>query len=247
MKTFRLSGALGYLMLALWFLLIAAAPGRAGAQSPPAAQAREVSAADIMPDIEAALAVRGVDPLAEIVLADPAMLIAVTPSEAIAFSSVSFNPNSGRFVIRVDGAAPAAIAGVAQRRQRAAVANRLIARGETIGVDDIDWADAATSSSSPVATREEEIVGKIARRPLAAGGPVRLADIAAPILVRRGDTVTMVLEGPGLRLTQQGVAVTEGGAGDLVEIRNVASDRVIKAVVVAERLARLPGRAAQGL
>ncbi len=58
--------------------------------------------------------------------------------------------------------------------------------------------------------------------------------------------MTMVLESPGIRLTQQGVAVTEGGAGDLVEIRNLASDRIIKAVVVAERLARLPGRTAQG-
>jgi flagella basal body P-ring formation protein FlgA len=67
--------------------------------------------------------------------------------------------------------------------------------------------------------------------------------VAAPLLVKRGDVATLVAEAPGVRVTQMAVAMKSGAKGDVVEFRNVNSERLIKAVVIGEKLALAQQRA----
>lgn len=124
-------------------------------------------------------------------------------------------------------------AGEASLALDAPVALRAIARGETIRAGDYDWRAAEPNGAR--ASGEPE--GLIARRPILAGEVIRAIDVAAPMLVKRGETTTLVAEAPGVRVTQIAVAMKSGAKGDIVEFRNVNSERVVKAVVIGENLA----------
>jgi len=117
----------------------------------------------------------------------------------------------------------------------APVAARAIARGETIREGDFSWiaAPAGPASSAPSANP----AGMTARRPLEAGAVIRAADLSAPTLVKRGQMATLIAEAPGVRVTQMALPMKSGVKGDIVEFRNVNSDRVVKAVIVGENLA----------
>jgi flagella basal body P-ring formation protein FlgA len=60
---------------------------------------------------------------------------------------------------------------------------------------------------------------------------VRIADVALPILVRKGDLVKILLTTANLELTAQGKALEDGAQDASVRIENTKSSRVIDATV----------------
>ena len=87
-----------------------------------------------------------------------------------------------------------------------------------------------------VITLIEQALGQAARTQLRAGQPLRVADLMKPEVVQHNETVTLIYEMPGIRLTVRGKA-TEGGAdGDMIGVLNEQSKRTVQGVVVG------PGR-----
>ena len=117
----------------------------------------------------------------------------------------------------------------------APVAARSIARGETIREGDFTWIAAPTGASALAPAGDP--AGMTARRPLEPGAVIRAADVSSPTLVKRGQMTTLIAEAPGVRVTQMALAMKSGAKGDIVEFRNVNSERVVKAVVIGENLA----------
>ena len=58
---------------------------------------------------------------------------------------------------------------------------------------------------------------------------------AVPMVVTKGQTITMTFDAPGVELTAMGRAMSEGGIGDTVTVQNPASFRMITAIVTARR------------
>lgn len=220
----------GVLLMALWLLLTLAFAGDARA-----AAADALRASDILPEIEAALMDRGMPADAEIELSNPDQIIAADAADG--FQHVSFNAASGRFVMRREGSEP--IIGRVVQRVAMPVLARNVERGEIIAEVDLDYRETADAGAIRFVADAHDIVGKEARRPLRAGAPVREADLAEPLLVRKGAVVTVMFEKDGMRLSQQGVAQANGAAGDLIAVRNVKSDRLIKGVVDSVNLVRI--------
>ena len=239
MKTMRLSGFVSYTAIALWFLLTIMAPVKARSETPTA-----ITAADILPDIEAALMEKGVAADAEIQLEAPDMAIYVVAGAAPVFDSVSVNPKSGRFLIRVSGAEgmqSVAIAGRAATSVQYPVLIQPVTRGEIISENHIAYVERNDLQAAFYVTDSSDVIGKEARRPLQADAPLRRSDLKAPILVKRGALVTMIYASNGLRLTHHGVAAAAGGMGDVIAIENTKSDRTIKAVVTGVNRAEVVG------
>ncbi len=230
MKPIRLPGILAYATMAMWLLQLLISPVRA----------ETLRLSDLTPVFEMALAEAGAPDDIQITLAAPDGVIEMTGAATPEIVSTSYNAASGRFLMRLrdTNGMITAVSGIARSFAHAPVLARDVARGEIIAETDLEWSQ-TTSPSGLYLEAAEDIVGKEAKRPLRQGAGVRKNDIAAPVLIRRGDIVTMLIEKPGLRLTQAGVAEQNGAAGDLVNIRNANSDRTIKAVVVAENLARV--------
>jgi flagella basal body P-ring formation protein FlgA len=82
-----------------------------------------------------------------------------------------------------------------------------IARGETIGESDLTFSTVDGSAlMSGVPTRIDEIKGMQTRRMLSAGQPFRAEDVRRPIVISKGQTVTMQFAAPGVELTSKGRA-----------------------------------------
>jgi flagella basal body P-ring formation protein FlgA len=99
--------------------------------------------------------------------------------------------------------------------------------------DDIHIAHVrATALPSEVARSVDQIVGMQLRRPVAAGQPLRLADLMRPPLVQRGATVQIELSAAGLSVTGQAVALDAGAEGEKVRIQNLTSHAFLFAQVI---------------
>jgi flagella basal body P-ring formation protein FlgA len=138
-------------------------------------------------------------------------------------------------------APPAMAAGV-----RIVVPAHDIARGETIVDSDLTTTTVDGSAlMAGIVTRMDSLSGMQARRLLRAGEPLRDADVRRPVIVGKGQTVTMVFSAPGVELTAMGRAMSEGGLGDTVTVQNPASYRMISATVTAPGTVRAIGGVAR--
>src|SRR5215469_17363803 len=83
-----------------------------------------------------------------------------------------------------------------------------IARGDTISENDLTYATVdGAALMSGVPTRMDEVKGMQARRMLSAGQPFRGDDVRRPIVVTKGETVTMQFSVPGVELSAMGRAM----------------------------------------
>lgn len=183
---------------------------------------------------------------AEIRLDNPGLRLQV-PAEssgAIAVESLSVDPRSGRFTAMI--AAPAGnadadrerVTGRLIRMVELPVLARPVAPGDVIAAQDIENLRLrAERVGADTITDRRELIGKTPRRALRAHEPLHAADVQAPIIVRKGDLVTIVLETPSLRLTTQGKALEDGAMGAAIRIANTKSNRVIDATVTGPNLA----------
>jgi len=117
-----------------------------------------------------------------------------------------------------------------------------IARGDTIAESDLTYVlvDGSTLMSG-VVTSMNALTGMQTRRMLHAGESVRGDDVRHPIMVVKGQTVTMVFSEPGVELTAMGRAMSEGGVGDIVTVQNPASYRMVTATVSGPGTVRANG------
>lgn len=230
-------GFLGYLLVIMWLLLtIMTANAAHGQDAADPAPQITLAAADILPQIEQALTAKGMSPGAEIILKDPQQTIVTSGNMSIAY--VSYNERSGRFVIRLEGQ-QISVSGIARTIETFPTLTRAIARGDIIDETDITFVEAANAHAGLFIRDAEDLIGKEARRPLRARSPLRASDVVTPVLIKKGALVTLLYDIEGLRLSHQGIALSDGSAGDLINLRNVQSDRVLKAIVDGENIARV--------
>ncbi len=122
--------------------------------------------------------------------------------------------------------------GHADASVRIVVPARDIMRGEVIGDSDLTYAQVSgTALPATTVTKFEALTGMQARRMLRAGENVRPDDVRRPVVVTKGQTVTMNFSAPGVELTAMGRAMSEGGIGDTVTVQNPVSFRMITATV----------------
>lgn len=86
--------------------------------------------------------------------------------------------------------------------------------------------------SSRAITQIDDIVGKVARQPIASGSTIQSHFIQAPLLVERGQRVKVIAEGDSFRVSREGEALNNGAMGEEVRVRfgsrEVMSARVVE-------------------
>ena len=131
-------------------------------------------------------------------------------------------------------AALTAMPAIAETGVRIVVPTRDIARGQTISDSDLTYATVAGSAlMSGTVTSFAAVKDMEARRMLRAGEALRADDVRRPVVVTKGQTVTMLFHAPGVELTAMGRAMGEGGIGDTVTVQNPSSFRMIIGVITA--------------
>lgn len=112
------------------------------------------------------------------------------------------------------------------------VASRALSRDTVLAPGDVRLANSSAGSSPPGALHDADLaVGRVLRRPVEEGQAVTATILAAPTLVRRGQDVQVEAQAGGLKVRMAGVARGDGALGDIIEVQNGTSGRVVQAVV----------------
>ena len=128
------------------------------------------------------------------------------------------------------------VSGAFERMIDIPVLYNALSKGRVIGQRDIEVISVRESDvRGDIVLSKEELIGMTPRRMILPGKPVKANDLQLPIVVERGDLVTMIFNDGGMRLTAKGKALENGAKGDLVRVANSTSSRTVEAMVTAER------------
>ena len=158
--------------------------------------------------------------------------------------SLNFDARSGMLAAEVrpyDGAQTVRVSGRAFATVDVPVLARAVAAGTEIDGGDIEWVSQRADRLRPDAVLDPEaIIGHEARRALRAGEPLRSYDLQRPLMVERGELVTLVFQAPGIQLSVRARAMENAADGELARFVNLQSNRTVEALVDG------PGRARVG-
>jgi len=112
------------------------------------------------------------------------------------------------------------------------VASRALARDTVLAPGDVRLAESAPGSLPAGALHDPSLaVGRRLLRPADEGQALPVSLLTAPTLVRRGQEVSVEAQAGGLQVRMAGVAQGDGALGDIIEVENGASGRIVQAVV----------------
>lgn len=77
-------------------------------------------------------------------------------------------------------------------------------------------------------TTPDEAVGQMSRRMLRPGDILRSSQLGSPVVVKRGDAVTMIARRDGIEVSTAGEALDAGARGAMVRVRNANSGMVVR-------------------
>jgi flagella basal body P-ring formation protein FlgA len=166
------------------------------------------------------------------------LLVPAGPAPAILVDAMNFDARSGRVSAYVTVSVGEVttdrvrVTGRVRRMLDMPVLTRLVAPGEMITAQDIETialpADRLTQAFVGGAA---DLVGKTPKRSIRPGEPIRPSDVQTPIVIRRGELVTVVFQTATLLLTAQAKALEDGTQGQAIRVSNTRSGKTLDATV----------------
>ncbi|MBN9242877.1 MAG: flagellar basal body P-ring formation protein FlgA [Mesorhizobium sp.] len=116
------------------------------------------------------------------------------------------------------------------------VPNRVIYPGETVALAALKEVTLAPGRHRPdaVATTEQELTGKVAKRTLLPGHYIPVSALREAWLVEQGASVQVYFVAGALTISATAVTLQPGAAGDLVKVRNIDSGKIFSGTVMAD-------------
>jgi len=113
------------------------------------------------------------------------------------------------------------------------VTKQSMPRGAVVGPDDVQ-VEQRNQKDVPenALTTTAQAIGMETKVALAAAAPLPRTALAAPIIVRKGDLVTMIVETPIMRITASGEALEPGAVGSGIKVMNRASKQTVAGRVI---------------
>ncbi|MET1411300.1 flagellar basal body P-ring formation chaperone FlgA [Roseibium sp. HPY-6] len=173
------------------------------------------------------------------VLADPKV------ADPIRFDRIEWSETNGHFVIQASvaiehGTERLTLSGVAHEMVDVTVLAQPLRRGDLLKEEDLTSIRLMRSKVPAGALlAPEEIVGKEAKTNIRANTPLSHRSFQRPVLVNRGDKVTVTFNMPGVKLTSRAKALDPGAKGDVIDVMNLQSRRIVPATVTSRGQVRV--------
>lgn len=200
---------------------------------------------DVEAALKASLASKGVTGAYRLSVENNALATVTAPHDTettVAVTAMDYNAATGLFKASLRSPATGAnslsrvISGVVEQTVQVPVLRSRLNVQAVIASADLDWIEMRSKDvRADVLLDADKIVGLSPRRNINTGQPIRMADLESPRLVKRGDTVTMLLSNDKMQLTALGRALQDGVRGDVVKISNLGSSRTVEAIVSGDR------------
>lgn len=173
--------------------------------------------------------------------------VGVNDDPTVKVESIEYDRRSGRFTALVSAPAGASnaerrrVTGRAWRMVEVPVLSERVRPGTEIEPQHVNWQRVrADRVRRQTISDIGELIGMAPKRSIAINRPIRHSDLRAPVMVSKGDTVTMVFRRGGMTLTASGRAVEDGGRNKMIRVINDRSRLTVEARVEA------PGRVVVG-
>src|SRR5208283_4410662 len=132
------------------------------------------------------------------------------------------------------------VAGKVEVFGNAYLASRPLKQNEMISGADLEVRKMnLTDAADRFATRLDQVENRRVLRNLGVHQPLELRDLDKPLVLKRGDSVNIVYDEPGLSVTAKGQADADGGVGDTLAITNVSSKKTVHCKVVDAQTVRV--------
>lgn len=120
------------------------------------------------------------------------------------------------------------------------VAVRPIAQGQALTAADLARQSGDLSDlPAGIVTDAAQAVGRTASLSIAAGRPLRVDMLRQPVVVRQNQTVKVVSKGQGFQVASEGVALTNGLEGQVVQVR-LANGQMISGIARVGGIVEVP-------
>ena len=112
------------------------------------------------------------------------------------------------------------------------VSNRDLRVESPVSESDFRLTEVAIDGRNEYVKDVSEVAGLVPQRFIRAGSPVTLTYFQQPIAVNPSQRVTIIINYRGIRATAQGIVMTRGRVGQIVKVKNEASERILSAKVI---------------
>ncbi|HLK49889.1 MAG TPA: flagellar basal body P-ring formation chaperone FlgA [Bryobacteraceae bacterium] len=112
------------------------------------------------------------------------------------------------------------------------IATEPIRRGSLIGANQVrPESTRGFPVSTDLASSLDQVVGRVATRPIAAGAEIRVSSVERPQDVRRGDIVEIEVRSGAAHVALTAKSESDGRIGDPIAVRNLRSNKIFQARV----------------
>jgi flagella basal body P-ring formation protein FlgA len=144
---------------------------------------------------------------------------------------------SANLLMMADGQVVTAmpVAGKYEEILEVPVLRRMVRSGDVIGLGDVEIRDFPLMHTRPdTITDLATLIGKSPLRSISPQRPIRLHEIVEPTVVKKNSVVQMRYALPGMEISATGQAVDDGAVGEIINVRNTDSHKLVRAIVQDE-------------
>jgi flagella basal body P-ring formation protein FlgA len=176
-----------------------------------------------------------------VVTLDNELMRLVTPAEkptSVAIEDLTYDTVLGRFqgLVSTPAGSPDAmrvrISGRTVQTILLPVPARAIGSGEVIRVTDLQLMRVRIDrAGNMVVSDPDRLIGRTARRMLAAQEPIQVAAVAPTILVPKNSIALARIQSGRILITMEGKALDDGAQGDSIRLMNPRSNKIVQGIV----------------
>ncbi len=121
-----------------------------------------------------------------------------------------------------------------------AVANRPLSRHSPISQDDIRFEQREISRlSRRYFENPDNLIGRLPKRSLTKGSVISPRDLDIKKVISKGSRISILAETGGISVRMPGLALSDAGKGDRIQVQNLSSKRKLQATVIAPGLVKV--------
>lgn len=159
------------------------------------------------------------------------MTYEVVPSHRERFiGNVSVSVN---FIVNGEKVRTLGVTGKVDVYQNVYLASRALRQNDVLTTADLELQRINISDAPDrYVTQPDQAMNKRLMRNIGIHQPITLRDLDKPLVLKRGDAVTIVYSQPGLHVTARGLAKEDGAQGATIRIANINSNKIISCRVL---------------
>jgi len=146
---------------------------------------------------------------------------------------------AGRNTLKISCSSPSTwrifITSTVQVTKKILVIKHFVNKGQLLTKEDISFRKVNVSKlHNRYLENEANIIGKEVTRNLQAGSILTANNLTNPILIKRGDTVNIIAQREGFKITMKGQAMANGSIGERIKVKNLSTKKIINGSVTSK-------------